>query len=167
MEQWLSRFIIEGIAFVLLFAVIVIGSLLYNKRLWMQDYPKEIQALQPPLTNREKRERAMLAVVFFIALFGGLFASNAGLKAANGGTLPFLNAFLNIYGLWSLVNLFDAIVLDWWFGAVLAAPFMIMPGSEGYMHLYRDKRMHIINFLKGVIIGIVMCVPIALISTIL
>ncbi|MFN8531586.1 MAG: hypothetical protein U0670_23525 [Anaerolineae bacterium] len=167
MEQWLSRFVIEGSIFTVLLAVFIIGTLIYNKRLWMQDYPKEIQALQPPLTVREKRERVVLALGLFVLLFGGLFVSNAGLKAANGGTLPFLNAYLNAYGLWSLFNLFDAVVIDWWFGAVMAAPFMIMPGSEGYMHLYRDKRMHLINFLKGVVGGLILCVPIALISTIL
>ncbi|MBE2268298.1 MAG: nitroreductase, partial [Anaerolinea sp.] len=35
----LERILIDGLLFSLAFAVIVVGSLAYNARLWIQDYP--------------------------------------------------------------------------------------------------------------------------------
>lgn len=167
MEFSLARLALDGTLYVLALGVFIIGSLLYNNRLWMQDYPKEIQALQAPLTPREKRERIVMAGLVFVVMVGGLLISNAGLKAANGGSLSFLSAYGNTLALFNLFNLFDAVVIDWGLGVVVKARFMLLPGSETRMHLYSDPHMHITNYLKGVIAGFILSLPIALVSTLL
>lgn len=164
MEWSLSKLAIDGTLYVAALGVVIIGSLLYNNRLWIQDFPKEIQDLQPPLTPREKRDRVLMAGLLLVVMFGGLLLSNAALKAANGGALSFLSAYLNALALFNLFNLFDAVVIDWFMGVVVKAPFMMLPGSETRMHLYRDWNMHIANYLKGVIGGFVLCLPVALVS---
>jgi hypothetical protein len=166
-EGTLARFAIDGTLYVLALTIVVIGSLLYNNRLWMQDYPKEIQLLQAPLTAQEKRERIFMAGVLLVVMLGGPLLSNVGLKAANGGSLSFLSAYLNALVLFNLFNLFDAVVIDWFLGTVVKAQFMLLPGSETRMHLYRDWNMHITNYLKGVIGGFFVALPVALISSIL
>jgi hypothetical protein len=164
--EW-SQLAIDGTLYTLALTVVVIGSLLYNKRLWIQDYPKEIQALQPPLTPREKRERILMAGVLLVVMIGGLLLSNARLKAANGGSLSFLSAYLNTLALFNLFNLFDAVVIDWLLATVMKVPFMLLPGSETRMHLYRDWNMHITNYLKGVIGGFIIALVVAPISMVL
>ena len=151
----LERILIDGLLFSLAFAVIVVGSLAYNARLWIQDYPAEIRALQAPLTLGEKREKAVLGAAFMVMLIGGFLLSGLGVEAANGGSAPFLTVFLHLWLVFNIVNLFDAVVLDWFMFLVLKPSFVYLPGSEAHMDAYRDPTMHIANYFKGVLIGAV------------
>jgi hypothetical protein len=118
----------------------------------MHDFPKEIQALQAPLTPKEKREQTIMGAALLILLFGGLWLSAHNLKAINGGALSFGAAFAHIYLIWNIVNLWDAVVID--LGLLALRPsFMMLPGVESHLYLLTDPKWHLVNFLKGVIGG--------------
>jgi hypothetical protein len=47
MNEALTRVLIDGAILSAALSVVVLGSLYYNPRLWLHDYPKEIQAKVP------------------------------------------------------------------------------------------------------------------------
>ena len=87
----------------------------------------------PPKTDEEKRLTRLIAVPFFVILFGGL-----GLTAARYGTANGFGAMiLHVYLVWQIVNLIDLVVIDWG-GMMLVDPqHPPFPGTEGAKG-YRD-----------------------------
>jgi hypothetical protein len=147
----IERALIDGLLLSLGLTVIIIGSMIYNARLWLNDYPREIQAKVPPLTQEEKRQRGVLALLFLILMLAIPFLSTRQLRIDNGGTLPFVTAYLHTFVILQVFNLFDAAVID--LGLAFTQPkFMILPGTEAMGYLYRDWGMHFKNFVKGIVI---------------
>jgi hypothetical protein len=157
-----SRILIDGTVLCLVIGVMIMGSLYINPRLWLQDYPAEIRAKVPPLSAREKRMRYMVAVPFLLLLLGGPVYSTLLLRAEYGGALPFGIAYLHVFLLLQLFNLFDAVVLDLLILALMQPKFATIPGAEGMEYLYRDWGMHLKNYLKGIVICSVLSLPLAL-----
>jgi hypothetical protein len=164
MNEALTRVLTDGAILSAALGVVTMGSLYYNARLWLHDYPKEIQAKVPPITPREKRDRNVVVILFFAALLGILAYSVAGLRSAYGGSVPFLTAYLHFFGVLSLFNLFDAVVLDLLILTGMKPKFAVIPGAEGMEYLYHNWGMHLANFLKGVIFCAVFSLPMALVA---
>jgi uncharacterized membrane protein YeaQ/YmgE (transglycosylase-associated protein family) len=163
----LQQLLVDGLVFSVVLGIIVIGSLIYNQRLWLQDFPAELQALQPPLSPREKRDQRILLVALLGVMIAGLLYSNAQVKAANGGTLSFLTAYLNAFIVFNIFDLFDAIILDLVLVLVFKPSFILLPGSESRMHLYRNWGMHLNNYLKSVVGAAIIALPVAALSMLL
>jgi hypothetical protein len=147
-----SLILMDGVILSVLFGVYVGGTLLWKPRIWLHDFPLDIQALTPPKTDQEKRLSTLLTIPFFILLFGGL-----GLTAARYGTAHgFLGMVLHVYLIWQMINLFDLVVLDWGMSMHLVDPQNPpFPGTEGAKG-YRDYQFYFVGFLKGCVIGIVL-----------
>ena len=157
----IQRVLINGTILSLVLGVMVMGSLRYNARLWLQDYPKPIRDRVPPLSTTERRQRAILAVVFIGVLFGGVALTTLQLRTASAGALSFGAAYVQIFLLLLLFNLFDAIVLDLFLIAILKPRFVILPGAEGMEYLFLDPRKHITDFMKGMVFCVVASLPFA------
>lgn len=161
----LTRLVLDGTLLCLMFSVVVMGSLWWNARLWIQDYPKPMQAAVPPLTPAEKRLQKWLTV-FFLAIMIGIPAFSLGqLRLENGGQLSFATAFVHVWLLLNLMNLFDAVVLDWIILTQHTPKFAILPGTENLLYLFHDARMHLMNYGKGVVIVTVFSVIFALVAS--
>jgi hypothetical protein len=158
----LQRILINGTVLSLVLGVIVLGSLKYNARLWLQDYPKPIRDKVPPLSAIEKRDRAVVSVAVIGILFGGVIL--ATLQLRTGQALSFGEAYLSIFLMLAMFNLFDAIVLDLIILTLLKPKFVILPGAEGMEYLFHDYRKHLTDFLKGMVFCIVVSLPFALIA---
>src|SRR5215471_9925550 len=107
--------------------ILIMGSLYYNPRLWLQDYPAEIKAKVPPLTPVEKRKRLMVALPLLLLMFGVPIYAAHLLREANGGTMTFLSAYLNVFFILQVANLFDAIVLDLVILTFMQPKFAVLP----------------------------------------
>lgn len=160
-----TRVLIDGIILCVAFGVVVIGSLRFNPRLWLQDFPKPIREKVPPLTRTEKRQQRIVGVAFLVVMVGIPAISNALLRAENGGQISFLSAYLHTWLLLNLANLFDAVVLDWLYLAKTKPAYVIFPGTEELTYLYDDVRMHVINYLKGVVFCTLFSLPLAVIAS--
>lgn len=163
----IERLLIDGTLMCLIMGIIIIGSLYYNPRLWLQDYPAEIRAKVPPLTPREKRERLMVALPILLMFIGIPLYSTIQLKLMQGSALGFWTAYLNTALILNLVNLFDALIIDWLFLTVMKPQFVILPGTEGMEHLLYDLKMQFRNFLKGIVISSLLSLPITLVALVL
>lgn len=163
---FLERILTDGLLLVIVIGAIILGSLYANPRLWLQDYPKAIRAKVPPNTPQEKRIQKILTVLFLGSAVGILYYSGTQLKTANGGTLSFLTAWLHTFILFNIFNLFDALVIDYLFLTLMKPSFMILPGTTlAEYTIFNDWRLHVGNYLKGVILGAVFSLPIAFFIT--
>lgn len=160
----LQRTLIEGAVLSLVLGVIVLGSLMYNARLWLQDYPKPIRDKVPPLTASEKRQRVVLGVLFMGLMFGGILLATLQLRTNQPGALSFGTAYLQIFLILVILNLFDAVVIDLFIITFLKPKFVILRGAEGMEYLFNDYRKHLTDFLKGMLFSVVASLPFALIA---
>jgi hypothetical protein len=144
--------------------IIILGSLYINPRLWLQDYPAEIRAKVPPQTPREKQMQRVLLIPFLLVMLGVPAYATYLLRMENGGSISFLSAYLNVFFILQLFNLFDAVVLDLLILTLMQPKFAVIPGAEGMEYLYRDWSMHLKNYLKGIGFCVVFSLPLALIA---
>jgi hypothetical protein len=123
-----------------------------------------MQEATPPLTPREKRDRNLLAVLVLVVMFGGLGLSVVQLRAANGGSVPFVTAYLHAFLVANIFNLFDAVVLDLLLIALWQPKFVLMPGTEDMGHLLRDWSEHGRNYLKSIVFSTIIALPFAAVA---
>ncbi len=147
--------LIESIILCIVFTVIVYIisrnpiKTLYNyppkiqERIKSQDYYKEEI---PKETN--KIFAKIIASILFLSLLSIL------LKYVNGYE-TFQDAFLYGFLLWTIVNLYDLVVLDIiWF---CHDKYFILKGSEDMIEEYHNYRFHFKGFLIGEILGLIIC----------
>ena len=81
------------------------------------------------------------------------------------GSRSFLNGFLVSYGLWLIVDWYDAVVLDMlWF---CHAKVWILPGTEDMTEAYHDYGYPVKASCVGMLIGLPVCLLIGLVVQIL
>lgn len=154
----IERILIDGFVLSLLFTAFVVGTLRWNYRIWIQDFPPDIRAMLPPKTDREKKLTMYMAIPMFLLVLGGPLVSLFLVEATGGGELSFPGAWLHAYLVWQFVNVWDWLIIDW-IGFCLVDPEKPpIPGTEGATG-YRDYKFHFVGFLKGSVMGIVLAVP--------
>lgn len=141
----------DGILLTLFFSAFVGLTIWWKPRMWMHDFPQDIQEKMPPKTDAEKRLTNLMAIPFFVLLFGGLGLTAYRFGLSNG----LLATMLHVYLVWQMVNVFDLIVIDWG-GMHLVDPLNPpFPGTEGAKG-YRDYKFHLLGFVKGSVMGLVL-----------
>ncbi|MBA3873950.1 MAG: hypothetical protein H0X30_32865 [Anaerolineae bacterium] len=161
----LERVLINGTLFSVIVGVLVMGSLWYNPRLWLQDYPKVVQAKVPPMSPHEKLQQRFIAIPFLLLMLGVPFVSVLMVKAANGGSITFPFAYLTAVGVLQLFNLFDALVLDYLLLTVMQPSFAIIPGTTREESLVVGWAFQVRNFVKGIVITALLSLPIAFLAS--
>ena len=113
---------------------------------------KEYEGMVP--TNKEKLSTKLLASLFFVIVLSLI------LRFVNRCT-GFPDAFMTGFGLWTIVNRYDAIVLDIiWF---CHDPHFVIKGTEDMVSDYHDYMFHIKGFFIGEAIALAVCTIFALI----
>lgn len=140
--------LISGAIFSAVLTVPVIVSLKINPEMWWQDYPEDVKAFWGPMSERAKKQRAVVATLYFALIIGGLALSTMRLAQIGPWESWFVAVLSSTAIVIAFFNLFDAVIIDWLILLVLWPSLGILPGTEG-MPGYRDVRMHVTNFLKG------------------
>jgi hypothetical protein len=141
----IARPLADGALLSGLLGVLVVASLAYNARIWQQDYPPAIQVRAGPMSPADKRQRLIVAIPFLTILLRVPVYANLRLRRRKGGQLAFASAFANAYAVTGLANL---LVVR------LRPDFVVLPGTAG-MDAYADAGFHVVNYFKGVGIGLV------------
>ncbi|MBZ0292823.1 MAG: hypothetical protein K8L99_09710 [Anaerolineae bacterium] len=159
----LAEAVRDGLLLSLALSVVIVVSLYVNPRVWIQDFPEAVRRIAPPLSPVEKRQRAFFGVLFIGTIVGGIIVIALNLRAQLGGSVSFLTLYVYLWLVANIFNLFDAIVLDYlWLG--LAQPkFAMPPEMRGMESTLLDKRMNIINYLKGIVFCTILPLPFAFI----
>lgn len=134
----------------ILFVVIVLVSLTYNPRLWIQDFPKEMQAEMAPLSRGERVARVLVAVLLLVVVIGIPLLSVLRLKSMQGG-ITFLEGFLHIWFIFMSVNVVDLVIIDWAIGVWWGPEFLSTPEIDP-LRQYNTYRFHVIEHLKGTVL---------------
>lgn len=105
---------------------------------------EESKKADSPQTRRKKLAAAVvIALIMALTLF---FVNHAG---------NFLQGFLISYLIWLMIDWYDCFVIDWiW---VCHSKKLIIPGTEDLVDSYKDYRFHFIGSLKGMVIGLPVC----------
>jgi hypothetical protein len=150
----IGKILIDGGIFSLIASLYLLGILRFNPRLFLQDYPQEIQMRVPPKSDQEKRQSLLLGIPFLVLLVVGPLLSTLFLQRGHGGELGFFPLFLQAFGVSFLFNLTDLLVLDWLVLCLITPRFLIIPGSEGEEG-YMDYGFHFRGFLVGTLLSII------------
>ena len=153
----MKTFVIEAIVLCLTFHFCIYLVIRFKPELEIYSYPPaitqrwidlgKVQAKEIP-SLRVRLTRKIPAAVLLAFLLGLL------LWKINGCT-DFLSAFLTGYGLWLIVDWYDALVLDClWF---CHSPTCILPGTEDMTGAYHDYGFHLKSSVIGMLIGLPAC----------
>jgi hypothetical protein len=150
-DRLLSSILIDGAVLSVALGFVIVGSLAYEPRVWLNDAPPRVRTLAPPLTDAERRTRALVGVLFLLTLVAVTAWSGARLPARYGEPLSIGTVFLHFLGVFFFFNLFDLLVIDWLLLLVLRPRFVTrlsVPGLS-YEETVGGYGYHFRAFLKG------------------
>lgn len=140
---------------VLFALMLVVGRI--NPEIMLKDYPPDIQAKYGPMSDRSKRQRLPVGIVFIAIILGVVIWSFQGVGTHPDGDIPFVTAFIHLFVVFSVFNVLDWLVLDWLIVVTIRPSFVILPGTEGLAG-YDDYAFHFRGFLIGVVISLLVSV---------
>ncbi len=144
-----TKLIIDGGIFSAIASFYLLVILKINPRLFLQDYPDDIQGAVPQKSGEERRQSVLLGMPFLLILFAGPLISTLTLKHQSGGELTFFAAALHAFGMVFIFNL-----VDWLIFCTITPSFLVIPGTEG-MAGYKDYAFHFRAFLVGTVLSVV------------
>lgn len=154
---------IQSVIFCLLFTLAIAIQYFKNDPVkGLYNYPPKIQERVKSMeeyrervpTGNDKIAAKMIGAVIFI-IIGVLLARMAGAEG-------FLDAFIHMLILFTIVNLYDLIVIDWLLFRNLKG-FRIS-GTEDMVSEYHNYGFHFTAFLRGIIIGLVISAMVGLVN---
>jgi hypothetical protein len=144
----ISRTLFDGGILAIAASLGVMIALRLNPRIWLQDYPEDIQAKAPPKTAREKQLSLLVGIPLFALMIAVPFVSTLWLKQRSGDPVSFLSLLANAFGVVFVFNVVDWLMLDWLIFCTITPKFVVIPGTEG-MAGYKDYWFHFRGFLVG------------------
>lgn len=152
---------VEGVILCLLFTLMVLVmaknpiKTLYNYPPKIQNRVKELKEYEGKIPTNQDKVLTKVLVSIIIVIVVSLI-----LKYVNGYT-TFKDCFLNSIFLWTVVNVYDVIILDiCWF---CQSKRFMFKGTEDMIKEYKNYWFHIKEGLIGEIIGLILCIIISLI----
>lgn len=148
--------LIECLAACVIFGAGIITSVLLKKEAWLRDYAPEVQQrfleANPDCAGGDKKQKTVRLIVAK-CLVSLLFAAILSALAYIAGARDFLKGSVYSYIIWSVVNVFDVIVLD-----ILVFPHwrkIRLPGTEDMDREYAGNwKKHILEGIYGMLIGV-------------
>jgi hypothetical protein len=123
-----------------------------NPRLFLRNYPKAIRAAVPPLTKSEKSRATLAALPLFACLIGVPVWSALNLAASRDYAVPQVGLFIDAFGVATVFNLVDLVLLDILWLGLFPPRWAMMPGAEGIPY-QPEFAKHLRGFLVGTIIA--------------
>ncbi|MFH1975023.1 MAG: nitroreductase [Pseudomonadota bacterium] len=149
----LAKILFDGAILSALASAVILISLRVNPRIFLQDYPRDIQERVPPKTPAERRLSLLIGIPFLLLLLAVPAFSSWTLKHSSSTPVTFWTLFLNASGVAFVFNLVDLLLLDWGIMCMLTPRFLVVPGSEGAAG-YKDYRYHFRGFLVGSVLSV-------------
>jgi hypothetical protein len=160
----IAKVLTDGFILSALSTLLILVSIRISPRLWLQDYPKDIQALVPPKTAQEQRQGLIFGIPFLLLLIGFPLFSTYSVAQQVMGEISFFVLFLHAFGVAFVFNLVDLLIIDLLVFCMITPRFIIIPGSEGAAG-YKDYMFHFRGFLIGTVFsGIVGLIGAGLVS---
>jgi hypothetical protein len=144
------KIIIDGLTLSLIASLFIFITLRLNPRIWLQDYPKDIQDRVPSKTEKEKRLSLSLGIPFLILLLLIPLLSALSYAKFYRVERSYFMLAAHAFGVLCVFNIIDWLVLDWLIFCWITPRFVVIPGSEG-AEGYKDYGFHFRGFLIGTV----------------
>jgi hypothetical protein len=144
------RILVDGVALSAVAISLIFGSLRWNPRLWLQDFPKDIRDAVPPKTPGERRQSLVWGIPFLAVLFLAPFLSCRALIRDAGAPVSLAWLWVDAFGMAIVFNLVDLVVVDWLVVCTITPSFLVVPGTVGFAG-YKDYRHHVRAFVTGTV----------------
>ena len=111
----------------------------FHPRIFLGHYPKEIRAVVPGKSEKERRLSILLGLLIGVPAGAGLLWRTATLESPS-----FWERFAYAFGVLFLFNLVDLLILDWLIVCWLKPRWAILPGTEHiaipnpYLHHFQE-----------------------------
>lgn len=148
-----NAFVTDLVIFIAFFTAYVLITIRWKPRIWLHDFPVDIQAMAGPKTDEEKRLTTLIGAPLVILFFGLPILLLWDLKVTLGADFSFLSAWLYAYALFISFNLWDLVVLDWGGISLIDPQNPPIAGTAGAAG-WRNYAFHFHGFLKGCVIGL-------------
>ncbi|OTX98840.1 nitroreductase [Bacillus thuringiensis serovar wratislaviensis] len=135
-----------GVIMSIVLSAMILGSLYYNPRLSLTEYPKDIQKVVFPKSIHEKKQTIYFNIAYNAILFGTPVVSTYILHKHE--KLLYVDAYLHTFGILMIFNVVDLFILDWLIFCWITPRFVVIPSTEG-MKGYKNYKFH----LRGAIVG--------------
>ena len=151
--------VIESVALCVLFTAMILSQMRNPLETYIYSYPPQIvdRVIELGLVvdkDRKTHSRVKAikkkwpAVIFLGILIGAIVYFVNGARS-------FADGFLVSYGLWLVVDWYDAFILD--IGWFCHSKKVIIPGTEDLGDAYKDYWFHIKGSLIGMVLGLAAC----------
>jgi hypothetical protein len=140
-----TRILRDGAVLSLLGSIYLLLLLRFHPRLFLQHFPKEIRAVVPPKSDRERRMSILFGLLIGVSCAAAFFW-----RTASMGSDSFGEIFAYTYGVLFVFNVVDLVILDWLIVCWIEPSWVILPGTE---HIVTPKQ-YLAHF-KGFLVGTV------------
>lgn len=148
------QFLLDAARYIVLATLALVGLVLHNPRLMLQDYPPAIRAAVPAKTTKERRLSLWLGLPFMLVLLAYPIYVTFLFHVRNAGA-GFGEVWLYAFGIAFAFNTWDWLVLDWLIFCTITPRAFVIPGSEGNP-AYKDYFFHFRGFLIGTALSAVL-----------
>jgi hypothetical protein len=148
------RIVRDGASLSVVASTYLLLLLRFNPRMFLRHYPKEIQEVVPPKSEKERRMSILLGVPLGLLFIGSTFASALLWRASAQGSPSFWELFAHAFCVFFLFNLVDLLILDWLIVCWYAPSWAILPGSE-HIVMPKDYLYHFNGFLIGTVVSVI------------
>jgi len=140
-----TRILRDGALLSVVASTYLLVLLRLNPRIFLRHYPKKIQEIVPPKSEKERRMSILLGL-----LIGVPFALALLWRTATPENRFFWDLFAYAFGVLFIFNLVDLIILDWLIVCWFEPRWVILPGTE---HIVIPKQYlhHFEGFLVGTV----------------
>lgn len=147
--------IIETLVLTLAFTAMVLIPLVKNPVWWIADYPEDIQE-EYFKTHERVPSKFFSPTVLLKKAMATVIATGLLLVVVKmAGAGDFWSALGVGYGIWTFIDWYDCLFLDW---VVFANMKKVrLPGTEHMDEAYHQKMYHFIQSCWGMIIGLLPC----------
>ncbi len=148
--NFLAHSLNYGLTLSLSLSALIVLSLRWNAEMWVGDYPPDIREKFGEMREKTKKQRAVVALLFFLLPIITLIKSIGALPVE----ATFLNLFAHAFIVIFSFNVIDLLILDWLLFVKIQPKFIILPGTEG-MAGYKSYKFHFDGFLVGTVVSII------------
>ena len=159
-------FVIESLILIVLFTIAIVGQCKDPLNV-IYDMPKPIvdRCLELGLISERQTFSSKETKIKKLTAALAICAALAVLLVYVNHAQTFKDGFLISYGLWLVIDWYDFFVLDWLW--ICHDRRFIVPGTEDLIDSYRDYKFHFMGSVKGMIIGLPVCLIVGLIVMVL
>ncbi len=150
---------IECVAACIVFGMAIVGSTLANKEAWIHEYAPEVRERfieRNPNFKAKEKTKQTVGLIIAKLLVCLLFTAALSAMAYFAGARNFLIGAIYSYVIWTVVNIFDTVILD--IGVFAHWKKVRLPGTEDMDKEYAS------NWKKGIkdgFFGVLIGIPVA------